>query len=372
MRRTTGARHPEPLTLVAALAAVTERIGLVATMSTTYNEPFHVARYFASLDQLSGGRMGWNAVTTYAIDEALNFNRTEAPAHADRYARATEFLDVVTGLWDGWEDDAVIADKESGLFLDVTKIHPVDHVGAHFSVKGPLTVGRSPQGRPVIVQAGQSDDGRDLAARRAEVVFTVQQEIETARVFYSELKARAAAYGRSPDSILIMPGLVPVVGATQAEADEKYERLQTLIHPRLGISVLSHIMSADLSGYPLGGPLPDVPITNTQQGRQKLVVDLARREGLTLRELSRRIAGARAHLTVVGTAGKIADTMSAWVECGAADGFNVMPLIMSKGLADFADFVVPELQRRGLFRTSYAGRTLRENLGLPVPKSRWA
>jgi len=370
VRRTTGARHTEPLTLVAALSAVTRRIGLIATMSTTYNEPFHVARFFASLDRLNGGRTGWNAVTTYAIDEALNFNRAAAPPHAERYDRAEEFIDVVTGLWDGWEPDAVVADKATGVFVDTTKIHALDHAGKHFRVKGPLAVERSPQGRPVVVQAGQSDDGRELAARVAEVVFTVQQDIEAARSFRADLKARAAALGRAPAALLVMPGLVPVVGATTAEAEAKYERLQSLIDPLLGLSVLSHIMSADLSSCPIDGPLPELPLTNTQQGRQKLVIELARRENLTLRQLARRVAGARAHLTIVGTARHVADTMVRWVEAGAADGFNIMPLTMPDGLDDFTSMVLPELQRRGLFRTDYDGMTLRDHLGLPLPEGR--
>ncbi len=371
VRRSTGARHTEPLTLVSALSAVTSRIGLVATMSTTYNEPFHVARFFASLDRLSGGRMGWNAVTTYAIDEALNFNRAAAPPHAARYVRAEEFIDVVTGLWDGWESGAVVADKATGVFVDSGRIHALDHAGRHFTVKGPLAVERSPQGRPVIVQAGQSDDGRELAARVAEVVFTVQQDIEAACAFRADLLARAASRGRPPGALLVMPGLVPVVGTTQAEAEAKYERLQSLIDPILGVSVLSHIMGADLSGYPIDGPLPDLPVTNTQQGRQRLVVELARRENLTMHQLARRVAGARAHLTVVGTAQHVADTMARWVELGAADGFNIMPLTFPRGLDDFISMVVPVLQARGLFRTEYEGATLRDQLGLPIPESPW-
>jgi N-acetyl-S-(2-succino)cysteine monooxygenase len=370
VRRTTGARHTEPLTLIAALSAITRRIGLIATMSTTYNEPFHVARFFASLDRLNGGRTGWNAVTTYAIDEALNFNRAAAPPHAERYDRAEEFIDVVTGLWDGWEPDAVVADKATGVFVDTAKIHALDHAGKHFQVKGPLAVERSPQVRPVVVQAGQSDDGRELAARVAEVVFTVQQDIEVARSFRADLKARAAAHGRVPSALLVMPGLVPVVGATTAQAEAKYERLQSLIDPILGLSVLSHIMSADLSSCPIDGPLPELPLTNAQQGRQRLVIELARRENLTLRQLARRVAGARAHLTIVGTAGHVADTMARWVETGAADGFNIMPLTMPNGLDDFTSMVLPELQRRGLFRTDYDGTTLRDHLGLPLPEGR--
>jgi len=371
-RRTTGATRVEPLTLLGALSGVTKNIGLIATMSTTYFEPFHVARFFAGLDQLSGGRVGWNVVTTYAENEAKNFGRESHMAHAERYKRSEEFTRVVLGLWDCWEDDAIVADRESGIYLDTDKLHALDHKGEYFSVKGPLTVGRSAQGHPVLVQAGQSEDGQEFAARFAEVVFTVQQDMDDARAYYSDIRTRAASYGRARSAIKIMPGLVPIVGATMAEAEEKYDKLQSLIHPDLGISLLSHILSFDLSGYPLDGPLPELPTSNTQQGRQKLVEDLARRENLTLRQLYMKIGGARAHLTLCGTAEYIADNMAEWVASGAADGFNIMPPTFPQGLDEFVDLVVPELQRRGLFRTEYTGTTLRDHLGLATPVSQWS
>ncbi|MDA1326899.1 MAG: LLM class flavin-dependent oxidoreductase [Proteobacteria bacterium] len=372
LRRTTGASRVEPLTLLAAMSSVTRHIGLIATMSTTYCEPFHIARFFAGLDQLSGGRVGWNVVTTYSEGEARNFGREIHLSHDERYERAKEFTEVVLGLWDCWEDGAILADRESGIFLDPAKLHPLDHRGDHFSVRGPLTVGRSAQGQPVLVQAGQSEVGRDFAARTAEVIFTVQQDLDEAKEFYADVQNRAASHGRPPNAIRIMPGLVPVVWATMAEAEEKYDKLQSLIHPDLGISLLSHILGFDLSGYPVDGPLPDMPPSNAQQGRQKLVADLARRENMTLRQLYMKVGGVRAHLTLCGTPDYIADVMEEWVATGAADGFNILPPTLPQGLEDFVDHVVPVLQRRGLFRTVYDGTTLRDHLELPVPVSKWA
>jgi N-acetyl-S-(2-succino)cysteine monooxygenase len=370
--RTTGALRLEPLTLLSALAATTERIGLVSTATTTYLEPYHVARLFASLDQISKGRAGWNLVTSQAAAEALNFSRAAHAPHGERYDRAAEFAEIVLGLWDSWEADAIVADKASGLYFHPDKLHFLDHAGAHFSVRGPLTIKRSPQGRPVMVHAGQSEAGRELAAAVAEVIFTVQQDIGEARRFYADMKARAARHGRSPDHIKIMPGVMTVLGRTQGEAVAKYERLQQLIHPVLGIKTLSEIVNMDLTPYPLDGPLPEPPQTNTQQGRQKVVLDMARREGLTIRELYMRVSGARAHRTICGTAAEIADSLEEWYRTGAADGFNIMPLTFPEALDDFTGAVIPELQRRGLFRRVYEGKTLRENLGLPVPASRWS
>jgi N-acetyl-S-(2-succino)cysteine monooxygenase len=354
-----------------ALAAVTTHIGLVSTATTTYLEPFHVARLFASLDQLSGGRAGWNLVTSSAASEALNFGHATHAPHAERYARAAEFVRVVTGLWDSWEDDAFVFDKAEGLFFDPAKLHMLNHKGEHFSVRGPLMVRRSPQGRPIIVQAGQSEDGRALAAATADVIFTVQQEIEPAREFYADIKARAARLGRRPEHVAIMPGVMVVVGETRRAAEKKYEALQSLIHPELGIATLSDIVGIDLSRYPLDGPLPDVPLTNTQQGRQRVAIDLARRENLSIRQLYQRLSGARAHRSIYGTAAEIADSLELWYRSGAADGFNIMALTFPQGLADFVDHVIPELQRRKLFRTQYEGVTLRENLGIPRPANMW-
>jgi FMN-dependent oxidoreductase (nitrilotriacetate monooxygenase family) len=329
-----------------------------------------VARMFASLDQLSGGRSGWNLVTSSAAAEAYNFSHAAHAAHGDRYERATEFVQVVLGLWDTFDDDAFVMDKASGLFVDPTKLHMLNHSGKHFQVRGPLMMRRSPQGRPVIVHAGQSEAGRTLAAQSAEVVFSVEQDIEKAKAFYADLKSRAARHGRPPESILIMPGVMAVVGRSKAEAEDKYARLQSLIHPDLGVAYLSEMLGADVSSYPLDGPLPDVPLTNSQQGRQKVILEMARSESLTIRQLYMRVAGQRAHRTLCGTASDIADSLEHWHASGAADGFNILALTHPHGFADFTSAVVPELQRRGLFRTEYEGRTLRENLGLPRPANR--
>ena len=371
-KRTTVSMRLEPLTLLGALASVTQNIGLIATATTTYLDPFHVARMFATLDQLSGGRVGWNVVTSSAATEALNFSHAAHAPHAERYERAAEFIEVAQGLWDSWEDDAHVMDKAKGLFFEPSKLYMLHHKGKHFSVRGPLMIPRSPQGQPVIVQAGQSDAGLDLAARTAEVLFTVQQRIEPARAFYADLKARTVKCGRSPDSIKVMPGVLTVVGRTRDEAEEKFQKLQALIHPELGVAMLSDIVGLDLSPFPLDGPLPDVPLTNTQQGRQKVVVDMARSEGLTIRQLYMRVATARGHRVAVGTAADIADALEEWYRGGAADGFNIMPQVLPGGLTEFVEQVVPELQRRGLFRTAYEGRTLRENVGLPRPENRFA
>ena len=370
-QRTTAASRLEPLTLLGGLSAITKNIGLVATMTSTYFEPFHVARFFASLDQISGGRAGWNLVTSLSGAEAYNFNRDEHYSHADRYDRAREFARVVLGLWDSWEEGAVIADKESGLFFDKDKLHFLNHKGKHFSVRGPLTVQPSPQGHPVIVQAGQSEDGRDLAAETAEVIFTVQQDLNQAREFYNDVKKRAVAYGRSPDAIKVMPGLMTVVGETRAEAQAKYDRLQDLIHPEVGIRGLSTYFGMDLSKYPLDGPVPEPQHKGAEIGRVKVMYDLAKRENLTIRQLYKRVMGQRAHRTVCGTPADIANTMQEWFLGGACDGFNILPLTFPKGLDDLVDMVIPELQRRGVFRTEYEGKTLRENLGLPKPANRY-
>jgi len=370
--RTTQASRLEPITLLAAMAAVTERIGLVATATTTYFEPFHVARFFASLDQISGGRAGWNLVTSLAVAEAYNFGRESHPHHGDRYARAREFAKVVLGLWDTWEDGAVVADKEAGIYLDRLKLHFLNHRGKHFSVRGPLTVHRSPQGHPVIVQAGQSEDGRDLAGETAEITFTVQQDLEAAKTFYADIKRRALAYGRPPHAIKVMPGVMTVIGEMSAEAADKYERLQALLSPELAIKDLSSHFGFDMSDYPLDGPVPDPSPDVEQKGRVKVMVELARRENLTIRQLYKRVYGQRGHRVVIGAPDEVADALELWFRAGAADGFNLLPLTFPGGLADIVDLLIPELQRRGLFRKEYEGKTLRENLGLPIPENRWA
>ncbi|MFL6797158.1 MAG: LLM class flavin-dependent oxidoreductase [Xanthobacteraceae bacterium] len=371
-QRTSACARLEPLTLLAALAMATKRIGLVATMTTTYYEPFTVARFFASLDHISKGRSGWNLVTSLAAAEALNFSRETHAEHAVRYARAREFAEVVLGLWESWDDGAVIADKASGMFFDPEKMHFLNHKGEHFSVRGPLMMQRCPQGHPVIVQAGQSEQGRELAAETAEVVFTVQQNLDAARAFYSDVKQRAARHGRDPSAIKVLPGVMVVIGETRAHAEEKYEQLQELIEPELGIKNLSAYFGKDLSGYPLDGPVPDPIWANAEHGRLKVIVELARREKLSIRQLYKRVIGQRAHRTVCGTARDIAGTLEHWFTAGAADGFNLLPLTIPDGLDDIVDLLVPELQRRGLFRTEYEGVTLRENLGLAKPESRWS
>ncbi|MEH2460655.1 LLM class flavin-dependent oxidoreductase [Nostoc sp.] len=360
--------HFEPLTLLSALSAVTEHIGLVATSSTTYDEPFHLARKFASLDYLSGGRAGWNLVTSAAEAAAQNFSQENHLEHSLRYERAKEFVDVVTKLWDSWEDDAFLHNKESGIYFDPEKLHIPHHKGKYFSVRGPLNVARPPQGYPVIVQAGSSEAGQDLAAQTAEVIFTAQQTLAEAQAFYASVKGRLAKYGRSPDHLKIMPGVFPVIGKTEQEAKDKYEQLQELIHPLVGLGLLSGLVGGhDLSKYPIDGPLPDLPDTNGGKSRLQLITDLARRENLTIRQLYLWIAGARGHRTILGTPEHITDQLEDWFVNGGADGFNIMPPWLPGGLDEFVDLVIPELQRRGIFRTEYEGQTLRENLGLPRP-----
>ncbi len=364
--------HFEPLTLLSALSAVTEHIGLIATATTSYNEPYHVARKFASLDHLSGGRAGWNLVTSDNAAEALNFGRDEHLGHAARYSRAREFHQVVTGLWDSWDDDAFVRDKASGRYYDPLKCHVLDHVGEHFRVKGPLNVARSPQGQPVIVQAGSSETGRELAAQTAEVVFTAQTSLANAQAFYRDLKGRMGRYGRETDSLKIMPGVLVVVGQTEAEARAKFDTFQELVEPQVGVALLGRMLgNFDLSGYPLDGPLPALPLTDSgQRSRQQLLSELAHREQLTLAQLGRRIAGGRGHYSLIGTPEQIADELQHWFENGAADGFNILVPHLPGGLEDVASWVVPELQRRGVFRREYSGTTLRENLGLARPANR--
>jgi N-acetyl-S-(2-succino)cysteine monooxygenase len=362
----------EPITLLSALAAVTTHLGLVATCTSTYNEPYTLARQFASLDQISGGRAGWNLVTSNNEAEAFNHGRETHVAHADRYDRAAEFADVVNGLWDSWDPDAFIRDKQSGINFDPSKMHVLNHHGKHFAVRGPLNVACSPQGRPVLVQAGASDTGRDLAAKLAELVFTAATTFEQAATFYADVYNRLPRYGRSANEVKIMPGIYPVVGRTEEEAKEKFAYLQSLIQPAVGIAVLEHTIGVpNLSQYPLHGPVPEMGDTNGPLSRQRLLLEAARRDNLTLWELCLLNAGPRGHLLTVGTPAQIADVMEHWFTNGAADGFNVMPAWLPGSLTDFVDMVIPELQRRGLFRTEYEGTTLRQNLGLPRPASRW-
>jgi FMN-dependent oxidoreductase (nitrilotriacetate monooxygenase family) len=362
----------EPMTILSALAAVTEHLGFVATSTTTFNEPYTLARQFASLDQISGGRSGWNLVTSNNEGDALNYSRERHMAHGDRYERAIEFAEVVTGLWDSWDPDAFLRDKESGINFDPSKQHALDHKGKHFQVKGPLNVACSPQGRPVLVQAGASGTGRDVAARLAEIVFTAQTTFEQGKEFYADVMARLPKFGRSRDEVLVMPGFYPVVGATQSEAQEKYDYLQSLIQKPVGIAILEHTIGVkNLDKLPLDGPVPEMEDTNGPLSRQRLLLEQARRDKLTLWELCLANAGPRGHVLSIGTPTQIADEMEHWFKDGAADGFNVMPAWLPGSLRDFVDLVIPDLQRRGLFRTEYEATTLRENLGLPRPISRF-
>ena len=358
----------EPITLLSAIAAQTSRIGLVATATTTYYEPFILARLFASLDLLSGGRAGWNLVTSASPLEAANFSRDSHPEPEDRYDRAEEFADIVKGLWESWEDDAFPRDKPSGLFSDPDKLHILNHSGRHFSVAGPLNVPRSPQGHPVVVQAGSSEPGKALAARTAEVVFTAHQTIESAQAFYTDVKDRLPRHGRGRDELKIMPGIFPVIGGTEAEALAKYEELQALIHPDIPRRFLAQLFQKpELLEHPIDEPLPDWLEVDGRASRPALLLDLARREKLTVRQLHLRVAGARGHRTIHGTPETIADQLEAWFDGRAADGFNIMPPHLPDGLTDFVEQVLPELRRRGRFRHHYEGTTLRENLGLPFP-----
>lgn len=358
----------EPITLIAALSAVTQHIGLAATASTTYNEPFHVARMFASIDHLSGGRVAWNAVTSTSDGEAHNFSRAEHLDRTTRYRRAGEFLEVVTGLWNTWGQDAQLADKDSGEFYDPSKVRYLDHKGEWFNVRGPLNVPSTPQGRPVIIQAGQSQEFRDLAAQQADVIFTVQPTLAGAKTFYADLKARAQAFGRSPNALKILPGLVPIVGRSEAHAQELQALLKERTHPLAGLTFMSASMNYDLSQHPLDELFPDIEDRlKGSRGRFQYVIRDARERGLTLAEVAQNYAANRSHNLVVGTPQFIADQMQHWLEEDASDGFNLMPAYMPGGLDDFLEQVVPELQRRGLLRREYSGHTLRENLGLALP-----
>ena len=360
----------EPFTLLSALAGATERLGLVATGSTTFDAPYHIARRFASLDHLSGGRAGWNIVTTSNPDAALNFGMTEHVEHAERYRRAREFYDVVTGLWDSWADDAFIRDVERGIYFDPDKLHVLDHKGKYLSVRGPLNIARPIQGWPVIVQAGASDSGRQLAAETAEAVFTAQSDLAAGREFYADVKSRMEKVGRSREHMKILPACFVVVGETVEEARAKRAHLDSLVHYDSAIASLSIALGHDASRFDPDAPLPDVPESNASKSGRQRAIDLARREGLTVRQLAQRLGG-HAGLAMVGTARTIADEMEEWLFSNGSDGFTVMFPYLPGGLEDFVNGVVPELQRRGLFRREYEGKTLRENLGLPRPPNRF-
>ncbi|MBB6675398.1 LLM class flavin-dependent oxidoreductase [Cohnella nanjingensis] len=366
--------RPEPFTLLSALAAVTQKIGLAATISTTYNEPYHIARKLGTLDHLSGGRAGWNVVTSQTDEEANNFGQEKHLYHAVRYERAREFIDATQGLWDSWEEDALVRDKESGVFADPAKLHYLNHKGDHFAVRGPLNVSRPPQGYPVLIQAGASEAGRELAAATAEVVFAPGGDLEEAKKLYADLKGRMAKYGRHPDELKILPGLMPIIGATEADAQARWETIRDLTPPRLGLDLLSHYLGRDVSGYPLDEPLPFVPEVegfNQSQTMLRRLREMIVQDNPTLRELVKRANSAFSR-AFVGTAVQIADRMEQWFEEGAADGFNIAFSHLPGNLDDFVDQVIPELQRRGLFREEYAGTTLRDHLDLARPANRYA
>ncbi len=357
----------EPFTVMCSLAQHTSRIGLVCTSTTTYDQPYALARRFASLDVASGGRAGWNLITSANKLEAASFGLDRHLEKTERYRRAREFAHVVRGLWNSWGEGVFVRDKDSGRYFDATRLNVLEHEGEHFRVRGPINVPPSPQGEPVMVQAGASDDGRQLAAETAEVIFGAQQTIEGAQAFYADVKGRMVACGRDPDSLKILPGLAVCVAPTQDEAEDRYEALQALIDPLAGMQLLSRRIDFDLTGYDVDGPLPELPPNKTVSTRAQLFAEIGRREKLTIRDLYRRIAGARGHCEIVGTPERVADMMEQWVSERACDGFNIMPPVFPASLEDFVDLVIPELQRRGLYRTEYEGTTLRENLGLTRP-----
>jgi alkanesulfonate monooxygenase len=355
----------EPLTLTAALAAVTSRIGLVATVNTNFDHPYSLARRFAALDQISGGRIGWNIVSSLADGAAKSFGVDQPLTHGERYERASEFVDVTRALWDSWEDDAFDhADQESGVYLDPDDVHPVRHDGKYFHLSTILDAARPIQGHPVFAQAGNSEAGRDFAAKYAEMIYAAAQFREEAQRFYADVKGRMAKYGRDPDTLKVMPGLSFAIGSSRQEAQDKFSALEDAVD----FSGELNLMGQDVSAYPLDGPLPDLPEPENGKGRWKQLTELARRENLTIRQLFLRFNAVRGHRVVIGTPSDIADQIQDWFEHDAADGFNLIPPLLPSSLTEFVDLVVPELQRRGLFRTEYEGTTLRDHLGLPRPR----
>jgi alkanesulfonate monooxygenase len=370
LRRSHTVTSFEPFTLLSALATVTERIGLVATASTTFDAPYHIARRFASLDHISGGRAGWNIVTTSNPDAALNFGLSEHLEHGERYHRAREFYDVVTGLWDSFADDAFIRDRDSGIFFDPDRMHVLDHKGEELSVHGPLNIARPPQGWPVIVQAGQSDAGRQLAAETAEAVFCSPRDLAGGKALYADLKARTSAAGRNPDHLKILPAAFVVLGDTVEEAKARRAMLDSLVYYESGIASLSIALGTDASGFDPDAPLPEIPDTNASKTSLAQVTKLARDENLTVRQLAQRLGG-YSGLAFVGTPATVADEMQQWLEEQGSDGFNIVFPYLPQGLDDVCQRLVPELQRRGIFRKDYTGTTLRDHLGLPRPENRF-
>ena len=363
----------EATSLISALSAVTTHLGFIATATTTYNEPFNVARRFATIDQISEGRGGWNLVTSQHESEAPNYGYEDHLEHDERYRRAEEFFDVCAGLWDCWAEDALVEVKASARYSDITKFHVLNHRGKYFNVKGPLNIPRSPQGRPIIAQAGASGPGRDLAARIADLVFLATSTLEDSKAFGDDVRARAERMGRAPTDFKMMPGLLPIVGRTEAEAKERYLELQSLITDEQALMAIRRLGGGlDLSKFPLDGPLPELPKTNGAQARQQILINMAREQNLTLREVGRRFAESVGHNLIWGTPQYIADMMEEWFRKGACDGFCILFPYYKGGVEDFVTLVIPELQRRGLFRTEYEGTTLRQNLGLPLPKSRYS
>ncbi|MFC6010598.1 LLM class flavin-dependent oxidoreductase [Nocardia lasii] len=365
----------EPVTLLSAIAAVTERIGLIATASTSYNEPFNLARKFASLDHISDGRAGWNIVTSGNAEEAYNFGLDAIPEHARRYERAEEFVDVAVALWDSWESEAIVLDTEAGVFADPGKVHTLDYAGERFSVRGPLNSPRGPQGRPLLVQAGSSESGKEFAAHRAEAVFTAQRTVEEGVRFYRDLKSRLAKYGRAEHELKVLPGLVPFIADTVEEAKALEQEFTDLISPDYALRQLSTMLGVDLTAHALDAPLPPLPAESDIEGgksRFTLVKELAENEDLTVRQLIGKLGGGRGHRTFAGTPEQVADELQTWFEAGAADGFNIMPPYLPGGLEDFVDRVVPILQERGLFRDDYDTTTLRGHYGLDPVESQFA
>src|ERR1700722_10550291 len=354
----------EPTTLISVLSAFTKHVGLGATVSTSFGEPYHVARTFGSLDHISGGRAAWNVVTSSNAKAALNFNLDEHIEHELRYQIADEFVDVVKGLWDCWDDDAILADKATGRYIDASRVRVLNHKGRFFQVKGPINMARPRQGHRVIIQAGGSPSGLELAARTADVVFSVVQELAPAQQAYADLKGRMAKYGRSPDEIAVLPGVMPIIGRSDAEAREKLAKLQSWITPTNAATLVTSRIGYDVSGHSLDGPVPPPPPFQGSQTFTSVLYEMAKRENMTLRDLYNLTAAARGHWVTCGTPQGIADTLQEWFEGGAADGFNILPAFFPGGFADFVDLVIPELQRRGLYRRNYEGTTLRDHFGL--------
>lgn len=361
----------EPVSLLSALATVTSRVGLVATATTTYDQPFSVARRYAALDLISKGRAGWNVVTTSNAEDAKNFSRDQHVEHNDRYERAGEFVDIVKDLWDSWADDAFVLDKDSGVFLDGEKVRLLEHKGKNFSIRGPLNSARPPQGHPVVVVAGASESAMELAARTADVIFTVTETKESAQKFYADVKERLASHGRSPDALKVFPGAAIFVGETEEEAEADYRQLQDLIPEAVGIQVLSRIVGVDLSVYSPDDPLPELPDTLGIRAFRNVLQKLSRDDGYSIRQLYQHVLPARGHVVFKGSATQVADMMEEWYRDKACDGFNMVAAYLPGGLEKVVDILIPELQRRGLFRTEYEGTTLRDSLGLPRPENRF-